>query len=144
MAPVCMCVCVCDCVCYCVCAYVCVCVCVCMCVCVCACTCVRVRGYVCVCVCRPHALTSRRARMRQAGTHAEQRQCDDQRGIACPANTALEGLKWNLSVLHRVFFWVVEAQRSLYKQKGDACSFMLFHVRACSFIFYHVLSISCI
>ena len=82
--------------------------------------------------------------MRQAGTHAEQRQRDDQRGIACPANTALEGLKWNLSVLHRVFFWVVEAQRSLYKQKGDSCSFMLFHVRACSFIFYHVLSKSCI
>ena len=82
--------------------------------------------------------------MRQAKTHAEQRQRDDQRSIACPADTALEGLKWNLSVLHRVFFLVVEAQRSLYKQKGDSCSVMLFHVRVCSFIFYHVLSRSCI
>ncbi len=40
--------------------------------------------------------------MRQAGTHAEQRQRDDQRGVACPADAALEGLKWNLAVLHRI------------------------------------------
>ena len=40
--------------------------------------------------------------MRQARTHAEQRQRDDQRGVACPADAALEGLKWNLAVLHRI------------------------------------------
>jgi hypothetical protein len=73
--------------------------------------------------------------MRQAGTHAEQRQRDDQRGIACPANTALEGLKWNLSVLHRVFFLLLKPSEAYTNKKA-------IHVLSCSFMFVRALSFS--